>query len=68
VTALARDLDTEDRRRELADGLAALEPLVAGLHGTTGSLRLLLDDPDLAWQCFAASVLADELSETEDAP
>jgi hypothetical protein len=62
VTALARDLDATDRRRELAEGLAALEPHVAGLRGTAESLHALRADDDLAWQCFAAALLADELT------
>jgi hypothetical protein len=63
VTALAGDLDTAGRRRELAEGLAALDADVTGLRGASESLRILLGDPGLAWQCFAASVLADELTE-----
>jgi hypothetical protein len=63
VTALARDLDTMPRRGELAEGLAALVPELADLRGASESLRILLDDPDLAWQCFAAAVLADARTE-----
>ena len=63
VTALARDLDTMPRRGELAQGLAALVPELADLRGASESLRILLDDPDLAWQCFAAAVLADARTE-----
>lgn len=62
VTAVAHDVDTAERRLQLAAGLAALEPDVAGLRGASEALRLLLADPDLAWQCFAAALLAEELS------
>jgi hypothetical protein len=65
VTALARDLDAPDRRRELARGLGALASGVSGLRGGSESLRLLLADEHLAWQCYAAALLADELGSTE---
>ena len=61
TTAVARDLDTAKRRHQLSSGLEALEPELAGLRGASEALRLLLADPELAWQCFAASLLADEL-------
>jgi hypothetical protein len=61
TTAVARDLDTPERRRQLSAGLEALEPELTELRGASEAQRLLLADPDLAWQCFAASLLADEL-------
>jgi hypothetical protein len=61
TTAVARDLDTSERRHQLAAGLEALEPELTGLRGAAEALRLLLANPELAWQCFAASLLADEL-------
>jgi hypothetical protein len=61
ATAVATDLDAPERRAQLADGLAALERDVAGLHGASEALRILLADANLAWQCFAAALLADEL-------
>jgi hypothetical protein len=61
VTAVARDIDTPERRRQLADGLAALEDETSGVPGAAEGLRLLRGDPDLAWQAFAAALLAEEL-------
>jgi hypothetical protein len=65
TTAVAHDIDTAERRRELASGLAALEPEVAGLKGASEALRILLADPDLAWQCFAAALLAEAIGEDD---
>ena len=62
VTALARDLDDPARRDALTESLAALEPELEELPGASESLHVLLADPDLAWQCYAAAVLADELT------
>ena len=65
VTALAEDLDGPAARAQLAGGLDALQPAVAGLRGATEALRLLGRDPDLAWQCFAMALLAEELADAE---
>lgn len=61
VTAVAQDVDTPKRRRQLETGLAALESETRGVRGVTEALRLLQGDPELAWQCFAAALLAEEL-------
>jgi hypothetical protein len=61
ATAVAADLDSPLARAQLADGLAALEEDVSGLRGAGEALRLLRADADLAWQCYAAAILADEL-------
>jgi len=63
VTAVAEDLDTPGRRRRLDEGLAALEGDAEGLPRATEALRRLRDEPDLAWQCYAASLLAEELGD-----
>ena len=55
VLELAADLDTPRRRSELAAALAA-RPL-------DGSVKALLDDPELAWRAFACALLADALGE-----
>ena len=60
VTALATDLDEPSRRADLARGLAALEPELAGLRGAGEALRLLRSDPELAWQVYALALLADD--------
>jgi hypothetical protein len=65
VTALADDLDEPSLREELAEGLAALEPEIEGLRGATEALRLLGRDRDLAWQCYAMSLLAEHLADEE---
>ena len=65
VTALAEDLDDPPLRAELAAGLDALAPEVEGLRGATEALRLLRRDDDLAWQCYAMSLLAEHLADEE---
>ena len=65
VTALADDLDEPALRAELAAGLDALQPEVDGLRGATEALRLLGRDGDLAWQCYAMSLLAEHLAGEE---
>ena len=62
VTALARDLDDPTLRAQLADGLSALTPAVDGLRGAGEALRLLGRDGELAWQCYAMALLAEELA------
>ncbi len=62
VTALADDLDDPAARAELAAALAALAPEVEGLRGAAEALRILGRDADLAWQCYAMSLLAEELA------
>jgi hypothetical protein len=62
VSALATDLDRPAARLQLAEGLAGLAPAVEGLRGATEALRLLRRDADLAWQCYAMSLLAEELA------
>jgi len=51
VARLAEELDAPDRRAALAAALATLP------RGDE-----LAADPDLAWRCYAAGLLADELS------
>ncbi len=61
VTALAVDIDSPVRRRQLVEKLATLRPPAAGLPLVEGALARLLADRDLAWQAFACAVLAHEL-------
>jgi hypothetical protein len=57
---LAAELDTPGRRADLA---TALEELPAeDLPAVTGAIESLRSEPDLAWRCFALSLLADELA------
>jgi hypothetical protein len=65
VTALANDLDDAKAREQLATGLEALAPDIRGLRGAEEALRLLGSDRDLAWQCYAMALLADELADEE---
>lgn len=58
---LADELDTPERRTQLA---AALRGLPAdGLPALTGAVAALCADPELAWRSFALSLLADELAD-----
>jgi hypothetical protein len=63
VLVLARELDTAERRRALADGLRVLQESVAGFSLTSALLPRLVEEPDLAWRAFALAVLADELGD-----
>jgi len=63
VTALARDLDTPEARAQLRAGLEEVQAQVLGRPGASEAVRLLLGDPDLAWQSFALALLAEELAE-----
>jgi hypothetical protein len=65
ATAVAADLDRPEARAELEEGLRALEPETSGLRGAQEALRVLLADADLAWQCYAAALLAEELGSDE---
>lgn len=63
ASALADDLDTPTRRAQLVAGLEGLAKEVEGLRGARESLALLLSDPDLAWNAYATSLLAEALAE-----
>ena len=65
VTALAEDLDDPAARAQLAAGLDTLTPAIEGLRGAAEALRLLGRDGDLAWQCYAMALLAEELGGEE---
>ncbi len=65
VTSIATDLDEPERRAALLAGLASLASDVEGLRGASEALRLLRGDPNLAWQVFALSLLAEELADDE---
>jgi hypothetical protein len=65
VTALAEDLDSVSAREQLATGLRELNPAAAGMPRVADALRHLEQEVDLAWQCFAMAVLAEELGSDE---
>jgi hypothetical protein len=62
VDSLAADLDGAAARVALEAGLRDLEREASGLRGAGEALRLLLRDGDLAWQCYACALLAEELA------
>lgn len=65
VSAVAEDLDDPAARAQLADGLAAVADETEGLPAAGEALRLLAGDPELAWQCYACALVAEDLA-TED--
>ena len=58
---LADELDTPQRRAQLAAALAQLP--ADGLPAVTSAVESLRADPGLAWRSFALSLLADELAD-----
>jgi hypothetical protein len=58
---LAGELDTPDRRAQLADALGALP--ADDLPTVTAATQSLRADSELAWRSFALSLLADELAD-----
>jgi len=59
VTSVAADLDDETARAQFEDSLGRLAKDAAGLTAVTGALAELRAQPDFAWQCYAAALLAD---------
>jgi hypothetical protein len=68
VTAVAEDLDEPAARAALGAGLERLAVEAAGLRGAQEAIGLLLGDPDLAWQCYACALVAEELADEGAAP
>jgi hypothetical protein len=60
---LASELDTPERRAQLADALGELS--ADGLSAVTTAVESLRADPELAWRSFALSLLADELADED---
>jgi hypothetical protein len=58
---LADELDTPERRAQLADALGELP--ADGLPAVTAAAESLGTDHGLAWRAFALSLLADELAD-----
>ena len=61
VTALARELDSPQRRAELGRGLAELEDATGPFARVGAALAELTTDSDLAWRAYACALLAEEL-------
>jgi hypothetical protein len=68
VTAVAEDLDAPAARAALGSGLALLASEAEGLRGAQEAIGLLRRDPDLAWQCYACALVAEELADEGAAP
>jgi hypothetical protein len=62
VLAVASDLETDERRKALQAGLAAVRRRAQGLPHVTERIDTLAADPGLAWRWFAVTLLAEELS------
>ncbi len=65
VTALAEDLGTASAREQLASGLRTLGPAAAEFGRVASALQLLVQDADLAWQCYVMALLAEALGSDE---
>jgi hypothetical protein len=63
VTALAAELDSQERRGQLTEGLAQLRNDAVGLPQVGEAIDALLEDPDLAWRGLACGLLAEELAD-----
>jgi len=58
---LAAELDTPERRAQLAAALGTLP--TSDLPTVAAAVESLCGDPELAWRSFALSLLADELAD-----
>ena len=67
VSAVAHDLDAPAARAQLTDGLAGLGDETQRLRGASEALRLLVMDAELAWQCFACALVAEDLADEDHA-
>jgi len=63
VVALADELDAEPRREQLQLALASLHELGKGRPAVAEAIVVLISNPDLAWRCYAAALLAAEVAE-----
>ena len=61
VVRLAAELDGAEPRASLRRGLESLRGVLAARPAAAATLDVLLADGDLAWRCFAAGNLAEEL-------
>jgi hypothetical protein len=60
---LAAELDTPERRAELAGALETLVTSAEGLPAVLSALEALRAEPELAWRSFGLALLADELAD-----
>ncbi len=61
VVRLAAELDGAEPRAALRRGLESLRGVLAARPAAAATLDVLLADGDLAWRCFAAGHVAEEL-------
>ena len=61
VLGLASELDAPERRDALEDGLFRLLGAARGLPHISETVQALLATPDVAWNAYACSLLAEEL-------
>jgi hypothetical protein len=64
VKALAADLRSDERVRQLAAGLDLLVPPARDLPRARDAVLYLVRDLDLAWRLYALALLAEELDES----
>jgi hypothetical protein len=62
VKAIAEDLFTDERRKQLARGIDALALRVRDLPTAREGALFLAGDVDLAWRLYALGLLAEELA------
>jgi hypothetical protein len=67
VTGLAADIDDPDRRTELEAAFRELRARTDDLPAAAAALDALLADQDRAWRALATAVLADELTQDDNA-
>ena len=65
VTALARTSTILPCARSSRPASTRSQPETEGLRGASEALRLLRRDGDLAWQCYAMALLAEQLADEE---
>jgi hypothetical protein len=63
VTAVAEDLDGPAARDQLEDALARLTAGSEGLAAVSDGLARLRAQPDLAWRCYACTLLAEAIGD-----
>jgi len=63
VTALAAELERDDRTAGLLDELSEIQRTASDLPLVSRALASLSAEPELAWRSFAAALLAEELAE-----
>ena len=60
---LAGELDTPERRAQLAAALDGLATSAEGFPSVLSALEALRAEPELAWRSFALALLADEIAD-----